>query len=486
MPEEAAHEHSSSKGLFEGTIFEGGLSGKEKHEEHEEHASEFERLKHETKIGYFIFEWMAEWGVSRALCLWIVFLGLLLILGYEIPNFVGFTLAWLAGTAPVWVLVSLLISDYYVWIWYAQGLYISGRDPVLLEIKVPREISKSPRAMELVLVSLYNTSSETTFLHRIWRGQMRCWYSFEYASFGGEVHMYVWVWKTYQRVVEAAFYAQYPEIEIRPVEDYAMKFRYDPSKHSAFVNEERYTETDALPIRTYIDFELDKDPKEEYRVEPLAQMFEYLSSLKKGEQVWAQIIFRASGKYGSELNPKRGDREWAERVRKEVEKIRKKSSLNSEGKEGFPRPTWMQTEQIRAMERQLNKIPFDVAIRALYIADTTQTPYGGAGYGNMRWLFKAVNGENKFFNQIKPTGWHNTLDYPWQDFLGIRDRLMTRRFIDGYRRRDAFFAPWYLEYRVMTNEVIATLFHPPSSSVKAPGLERIPATKSEPPPNLPK
>lgn len=484
MPDEAGHEHAAAKGVFEGTVFEGGLFGKKGHGEHHAEGFGYEYVEH-TWLGHFLFEWVGEWGVSRALSLWVIFIGLLSILSIEVPHLPTFIFAWVIGTAPIWLVVSLWISTWYVWLWYAQGLYISGRDPVLLEIRVPREISKSPRAMELVLTSMFNTSSEGTFLHRIWHGQMRAWFSFEYASFGGDVHMYVWTWKAYRRVVEAAFYGQYPEIEIKQVEDYASKFRYDPTKHSAFVNEHKYSESDAYPIKTYIEFELEKDPKEEFKVDPLGQVFEYLSSLKPGEQVWVQIIFRASGKYGSVLNPKNGAKEWVKRVNDEVQKIRTAAAKSEDGKLGFPRPTWKQTEQMRILERQLGKIPFDVAIRACYIADTTQTPFVGGGYGGMRILWKSVSAEN-YLNQLKPSNGHNVFDYPWQDFMGIRDRILTRRFIDGYRRRDAFFAPWYLEYQVMTNEVLATIFHPPSATVSAPGFLRIPATKSEPPINLPK
>ena len=482
----ADDKHEAPQGLFAGTIFDGGLFGKsEGHDDHEAHSVfSYEYILH-TKFGHFVFHWLAEWGVSRALSLWIIFIGLLLILSHEIPNLALFSLEWLAGTAPIWLPLSLIIATWAVWVWYVQGLYISGRDPVVLDIKIPREITKSPRAMELALTSMYNTSGEGSFLHRAWHGQMRTWFSFEYVSLGGEVHMYIWCWKSFRHVIETALYAQFPEIEIKLAEDYASKFHYDPAKHKAFVNDHKLEKSDAYPLKTYIEFELDKDPDEEFKVDPLAQLFEYLSSLHAGEQVWVQVIVRATGKQGGPLRPvKTAVKDWMKRVKDEVADIRKKASLSSDGKtESFPRPTWSQTEQMRIMERQLGKIPFDVAIRGLYIGDIDV--YNGATANGMRWFWKAINNPG-YLNALEPANGHNAFDYPWQDFMNLREHLLIRRYIDAYRRRSAFFAPWTMPWNVMTNEVLATMFHFPSSSIAVPGLERISATKAEPPHNLPK
>lgn len=433
-------------------------------------------------------------GVSRALSLWVVFIGLLLVLGTEIPDLPSFAIEWFVGTAPVWMPIFFLIAAWYAWIWYVQGLYISGRDPIVLDIKIPREITKSPRAMELVFTSLYNTSGEGSFLHRIIHGQVRVWYSLEYASLGGEVHMFIWCWKDYRHAIETAFYAQFPDIEIRLAEDYASKFRFDPAKHKAFVNEHHYTKTDALPLKTYVEFELDKDPDEEFKVDPIAQLFEYLSALQQGEQAWVQVIFRATGKQESVFSPKSGVDKWMARIDDKIESVRTLASINvgkkdapesDEKKYGFPRPTWAQTEQIRIMERQKGKIPFDVGIRAIYIVDTSRISFNRTNVNGIRWFWKAMNNPG-YLNELSPERGHNTLEFPWQDFNGIRENIMIRRFIDAYRRRSAFFSPWVIPTQVMTTEVLATMFHFPSSSIAVPGLDRIPATKAEPPHNLPK
>ena len=54
MPED---EHVAPKGLFEDTIFEGGLFGKSGGGGHGHAASSWaEHIEHNTKFGYFIFE----------------------------------------------------------------------------------------------------------------------------------------------------------------------------------------------------------------------------------------------------------------------------------------------------------------------------------------------------------------------------------------------------------------------------------------------
>lgn len=435
-------------------------------------------------------DWTTGWGISRGLVLTLIFFGLLSVLSQQIPNFPAFAAQWLVGTSPVWLPIGLWIAAWYAWIFYVRTLFLSARDPILLEIKVPREIMKSPRAMEMALTSFWINSGEVTFIHRAWNGSVRPWFSLELASFGGEVHFYVWCWKTYKNVVESAFYAQYPNIEIREAEDYALRHPFDPD-HSYFCTDYMYEpKGDEYPLKSYIDFELDKDPKDEYRVDPLGQVFELLSGIKPHEMIWVQIMLRKEGKSGI-LN--RTDTKWAERIDKAVKDIRKKASISpgkeeapesDEKKYGFPRPTWGETRVIETLERHKGKLPFEVGIRAIYTS--TKGSHGPTATA-MRWMWRPFNSPD-FLNGLRPKGsWgHNVFDYPWQDWNGIRDRLMSQRYLDAYRRRSWFYEPWKVPSIVMSTETLATIYHFPSATIMSPGLQRIPATKAEPPPNLPK
>ena len=105
-------------------------------------------------------------------------------------------------------------------------------------------------------------------------------------------------------------YSYYPEVELVEVEDYASKFRFDPDVHQAFITDYRREtfngqvpnndafEINAYPLKTYVDFELDKDPKEEFLVDPLANILEFMGSIKPGDEMWLQIVIRQTGLQG--------------------------------------------------------------------------------------------------------------------------------------------------------------------------------------------
>ncbi|MDO8514075.1 MAG: hypothetical protein Q7S50_00865 [bacterium] len=434
------------------------------------------------------------WGISRCLFLSVLFTGLLSVLWLQIPNLPLFAFEWLLGTAPLWLPIVTLVIAWKVWIWYARGVYLFERKAILLEVKIPRDITRSPRAMENALSKLWVDSGETTFFNTAWQGHVRPYFSFEIASFGGDIHFYVWTWSGWRAAVESALYGYYPELEIVEVEDYASKFKYDAEKHECFATDWRYEpRNDAYPIKTYVDFELDKDPKEEYRVDPIAQVLERLSNLRPDEQGWLQIIITQS----KDKRRKKGGLWWETEsryeglVKEEVEKIRRDTApLHIDDRSApdawktYARvPLYRATESVKTIERNMGKHIFNVGVRGVYICDPAK--FSAGGYTGVRWIWRPF-GNVQYLNQLRPRRWSNPFDYPWQDWGDIRWTLMLRRFFDAYRRRSYFYSPWIIPHNMMSTEVIATLWHPPSASATAPGLQRIPAKKAEPPPNLPK
>lgn len=428
--------------------------------------------------------WVAEWGVSRPVVLFPMFFIFFGISAALVQGFFPLALSWVVAMAPVWAPVTGVAVLWYVWVWYVRSLFLATVKTVLLEVKMPREISKSPRAMEVALTYLWQTGGETTFIDRYWTGSMRAFFSLELVSIGGQVHFYIWCAQRVKDSVETAIYGQYPEVEIVEAEDYASKFVFDPKQHDMFSNDQilEWDDTGVRPIRTYVDYELDKDPKEEFKVDPFAQVIEILSSLQGSEQGWVQIII-SSSKGGN-------DKAYQAQVKSDVQKIRRDASVNP-GKEdaeeddpdkyGFPRPTWKQNELIFAIERHSGKRHFITGVRLCYISKFED--YRSSQRDMVRWIFQPF--ANRFSNQLRPRRWHGPFDYPWQDFRGIRWALTSRRFLDAYRRRSWFYPPWITPHYSMSVEALASIWHPPSSTVASPGLQRIPSTKSAPPPNLP-
>ena len=443
-------------------------------------------------------EWIADWGISRLLFLSVLYVSLLMVLATQIPHLLLFALGWLVGTAPIWLPIALIISMYRVWIWYARSNYIFKTETVLLEMKIPREITKSPRAMETALASFWMMSHETTFLMRVFMGMVRPWYSLEIASFGGEIHFYLWVWKAYQKMTEAHIYSQYPEIELHEVEDYSLKYAFDETKDTCYCTNWRLEGSgidptdpriNAYPIKTYVDLELDKDPKEEFKVDPLANVLEFMGSIRPTQQMWIQIIFTAAYMTGTLV---RRESTWKAVVEEEIQKVRLESAIFPEVlpeqvseerlKAARPRGTWKQAEMLKTMERNLGKHPYDVGMRGILISPSEEFD---RTYWGLRWIWRPF-ANPQYMTQLRPRRGHNPFDYPWQDFHDMRWNWETRRQIDAYRRRAFFYTPWETPYNILTTEILASIWHPPSSSVKTPGVRRIDSVKSAPPPNLPK
>lgn len=434
------------------------------------------------------------WGVSRGLVLSLTFIGLLLALANTVPHFIVFFVTWFFGLAPIWLPLGLAVIANFVWIHYVRELYISGQDFILLEIKIPREIMKSPRAMELAITSLYHAGSESSYAARFWRGQVRTWFSLELVSIGGSVHFYICGAKRFRTLIEAAMYAQFPEIEIHEVEDYAKKFEYSPEHNALYFAEFTYSrkdehgKTDTYQIKSYIDFELDKDPKEEFKIDPLAQVLEFMSSMQSHEQMWFQILIRAPGKEGVLTRYNDRGEAWIGQIDAEIQQIKIDAMKNpkypdDDKKESqSARLTTEQQDRMKHLERHKSKTHFEVAIRGVFLADNRYGSLRGQLISTFRDIFRPFASHH--LNKITATQGLD-FEFPWQD---VGNRLKNNRcvrFFDAYRRRSAFYPPWEIQTHIMTVEALASIFHFPSSGIKTPGIQRIASKKSEPPMNLP-
>lgn len=432
-------------------------------------------------------DYLGSWYVSRGLFLAVLYIPLLFVTHTVFPPFYNLTAGWLLLALPILGVIGGFFGFQAAWFWYAQSYYIFTRtNPVLLEVKMPHEVAKSPHAMEQVLTSFWIRSGTTTFVDRGYYGGVTPYASLEITSFGGQIHFFIWCRRTYKNILEAAMYSQYPEVEIEEVEDYASKFEYDPQKHHCFCTDYVYANdhqspraTDVYPIKTYHHFELEEEP-EEHTVDPYASVLEVLSAMNHEEQAWIQITLRGYFK-----------KDWHHDVHHEVEKIRKEASkledTEEEGvKYGFPRPTHIQNEQMEAMDRHMTKLIFQVGLRGIYIAPAGKMR--SAEFTAFRWIWRPFN-DMATLNGLRPRRAHNDFDFLWQDWgqgpNGVRWQIVTRRYFDAYRRRQFWSPPWTWPLVHMSTETIATLWHPPSTIVAPPGLEKMHVGKSEAPHNLP-
>jgi len=394
----------------------------------------------------------------------------------------AFKYAYLA--MPVWLPAAFLVALFNAWLYYQQSKFWQKEGSVLLEIKLPREIMKSPLAMEVVLGAFSQGGGEGTWIDRIWKGQTRSWFSLEMASIGGNIRFFIWTKPKHRNVIEAQIYSQYPGIEIYEAEDYTKPFYYNPERNNIWACEFGLTKPDPYPIKTYIDYGLDKDPKEEFKIDPMTPMIEFLGSITAGHNVWIQILIRAHKK--RRLFDVFGEKEdaWKDEAKKEIDNIIEKFRPKEKDKPGRP-GTKGETEIITALERSVSKTPFDCGIRAVYIADKDK--FNPANAGGIAGSLKQYGSLD--LNGFKPTGWFTIFDYPWQEWGNAKEKLKPR-VLEEYKLRRFFYSPWkgrkfYGKPFVLNAEELATIYHFPGSVASTPTFEKIPSLKSKAPSNLP-
>lgn len=388
---------------------------------------------------------------------------------------------------PIWVPVIILNLSFHYWLEYIRRLWIKNEGSVLLEIRLPRDVPKSPAAMEFVFDGLWEPSAIGNIADAFWVGKLRDWFSLEIVSIGGEVKLFIWALPRWKKIIESRIYAQYPGAEVVEVKDYALDLVYDPSKYDMFGVTTKLNKPDAYPIKTYVDYELQKVKikEQDEAVDPMTPLIEYMGTLKPGEVLGFQILIQAHRKEGfldARLVEKK---DWKEGVKTEIKKIIEKEALIKPEKD---KPASMmaltddQKETIRSIERNAGKLAFDSMIRILYTAPKEIFQSRAAGIIGSTRQFGTHN-----LNGIRPDVFMSVA-YPWQDFNGIKKREKQRTHVDAYKRRSFFNTPYrHLHGKpfILTTEELATLFHLPGAMAATPTLSRTPSKKAEAPANLP-
>ena len=400
--------------------------------------------------------------------------------------------------SPLGAAIFLGIAFWEIWIRYVRLSFFLSLKYTLLELRLPRDTFKSPLAMETVLTAIHNTADGTAY-GRVWTGVVRSWYSLEIVSVEGQVKFYIWTEDRRKNNLKSALYSQYPGIEVREAEDYSRDVQWDPKLWKMWASEFQFTQKEnanAYPIKTYVDYGLDKDPKEEFKIDPLVHMLEWLGSLRPNEQAWFQFVCRAHIKEQKKPGHllKKTDT-WKDEANKVINEImlrdpKTKSTVQEKTKDpfavlNFPRLTKGEQDIISAIERKLQKLPFDVVVRGLYVAQRSvfDTPFG---IGGVISSMKQYNSEH--LNGFRPGGsttMPGAFDYPWQDYKNTRRNYRSKRVLMAYRRRSAFYPPYKAKSMVLNTEELATIFHLPGAVAGTPTLERIPSKRGEAPVNLP-
>src|SRR3989344_2345582 len=272
---------------------------------------------------------------------------------------------WFISYSWVWLFIVLFFTTRSVWLAYRQEHFkLNEPDWKMFEIRVPRELRKSPKAMEQIFMSIHAWRNSPSDFNDKWLiGETTLWFSFEIVSLGGELHYFIRLPNKYKNLLESAFYAQYPDIEIAEIkEDYIHRMpptidELHERGYELFGSELKLARHDAYPIRTYIDFEA---IEEERQLDPISALLEVLAKAKPQEHVWIQVLIKSD------------DDEWQKEGEKLVKQLKEKA-----GKREIQTPTGTfvlverspgELDTMKAVDRNLSKAGFETLIRYIYIS----------------------------------------------------------------------------------------------------------------------
>lgn len=423
---------------------------------------------------------------------------LLLLLGFLVFAYIlnivnvdaGPIFSVMVSLTPIWLPLGLFYITFDRWMYYITNRFAANQGRTTLRINLPQEVFKSPEAMEMVLAQIHNVNSADNLMQTYIDGKHPLTYSLELVSIGGEVRFYMNVpTKKTKNALEAQLYAQYPGIEVIEEDlDYTDEIRWDPDKYEYMAFHMTKKDDEVLPIKTYIDFGLDKMPKEEEKVEPMAPMLEQLGKLKPHERLWIQILavphvkknFK-NGNLGGEQPTwdKKGIAKINDMLKRDV-----RPDPNAESFERAPMLTMGERDVIAAIERNISKYAYEVGMRWIYI--TEKGKFDGDVISPMIRSFSNYDiiGRNGI-----GVRWRTDFDYNYiSDRSGARRKHLKKSELDFYKSRYYYHRDRKKGIdatKVMSVEELATMYHIPGSTVVTPSLARITSARKEAPSNLP-
>jgi len=357
--------------------------------------------------------------------------------------------------------------------------------------------------MEQIFSGLHVVEKKLKFKDKYLKGEFPTWFSIEIIGDGGMIRILIRTPEKYRNLVESQIYAQYPDAEIFEAQDYINNLPIGiPNKdYDIWGTELILVQPDAYPIRTYPFFFQEKEIEE--RTDPIAGLFEFLSSLNPEEHVWLQILVSPTGddwkKEGEKLVEKilgkevktsakgellivRETRGWAEALANGIKEFFLGPSTKSEEEKkvesvaAYLSPG--QKEVVSAIEVNIAKLGLRTMIRELYWAhkDIFSKDKTAAVGG----FFKQFNTQN--LNGFKP----NKMVTPGRGiiFKKRREPGQKRYLVRLYKNRRFLFHKPKRGF-VFNTEELATIFHIPLKYVKVERIPRIEAKKGGPPSKLP-
>ena len=429
---------------------------------------------------------------------------------------------------PIWIALGFAFA--YWWIWaplilvfvyiealaqYNRRVYLAGLKWILLELRLPMDPHKSPKAMEQLFSALHSiggigdppenaSASFKAWRAKVFEGKVPDWYSFEIFATGGEIHFYVRCQEKHRSIIEAQIFAHYPDSEITPVADYMIHLPSDIPDDQYDVNgaELGLTKEGIFPIRTYPEFEEEGAGKDDVRrIDPLAPLAEALNAFLLGEYGAIEYLIRSASEKWTKawIKDPKNQSALDKLMGKEEKKVTTFADSVFAGIEGGARsvagtiyepPAPPKEEKkkedkpfnqlspgtqdiIKTTEKALAKLQFQVGIRILYAA--RKDKFVKERLSTMTAPFRlfsgqALNGFKTAFSPEVKKGFDKE----------AKTTTNKHKLFGRYRTREFPEKPF-----VLNTEELATVFHFPDVGVKTPSLPRIETKKGEAPAGIP-
>lgn len=404
----------------------------------------------------------------------------------------------------VWLPIVLGLLAYTAWFEAQRKTFLANVKWTIVELTPPPEVLfSSPKAADNLFAGLHAAyGGGTSWKSQFFQGKVPDWFSFETVSNGGETHFYIRCPEGQLHVIESLIFAQYPEAEIRPVDDYITLTpeTFDPEVYDCSITELIFTKDQAYPIKTYEEFE-EAGGKDEYaRLDPIAPLMEIMSALGPGEHLWLEYLIRPTGgdwvkESGKVTDKLKGKKEEKRAIPgaglfKAIDSLiiagEPKEEKREEKQEfNLQKLTASERNVLELVEFKLAKLAFKTGIRLCYVA--RKESFNMSRVSSVTAMFKQFYYNN--MNSFKPNPKASSRSkgvFPWlfPDDKGFGAASATlklkKRLYKKYRARE-----FTKDYTILTTAELATLWHLPGLNVKAPLMPRVQAKKGQPPPYLP-
>lgn len=229
-------------------------------------------------------------------------------------------------TQIAFIIIVLSLALYFIFRVYIAGRqsrYNHALKTIVLRVAVSKTNERGPIVAEQIFSAIHGIKSNYGFSNYL-AGETMPRISLEIANVGNKIQFFIWAPRKFKNVIESQIYAQYPDVEIEEVEDYAKQnfsaFQDKAEKETlaelggptnpenlpvvykgqkptdtryAVTAELEFDDPDVYPIKRYSQFE---DKLTRLATEPLAGITATLSQLNAtDEQAWIQITMEPVG-----------------------------------------------------------------------------------------------------------------------------------------------------------------------------------------------